>query len=253
MMTWKAMTILGAAICATTPVAAQDESITVTIRLQEEVAIPGGAILEVALLDVSRADAPSETIATRRFWSADYPARVELPYDAAEIDARMSYVVSASIRGESSNLLLRTTSSYPVLTRGAGNEVEILLEAMPGARTDAVAGAPILAGTKWRSFEIRGRMFVGEEPPSLSFGEGGSFALYGGCNRFTGQAAIGRDRIAFPDVMAGTRMACPEQREKLEADVLEALKDTTGYVLGGNQLAFVNGAGVTVLRYQRSE
>ena len=251
----RAIAFLFSALIAATGVSAQQGQgiVTVTIGLAEAIDMPEGAILEVTLLDVSRADAPSKTIAMERLPSPRYPVRVELPYDASEIDPTMSYVISASVAGKDNALLLRTTRAYPVLTQGAGNEAEIVLETMPAAKTAVEPETPYLAGSAWRCFEIGGRMFVGEDPPTLVFGESGTFALYTGCNRFRGQAEVWPQTIAFPEAMAGTRMACPPPRGKLESDVLGALKVANGYTRGDDLLVFTNDAGVPVIRFQHRE
>ena len=52
----------------------------------------------------------------------------------------------------------------------------------------------------------------------------------------------------MPENFAGTMMACPEDRERLERDTLEALSAATGNVRNGSNLALTNEAGVPVLR-----
>lgn len=103
--------------------------ISITARSDAPVALPPDAALEVRLLDVSRADAPSTDIAVRRLEVTALPIALELPYDPVMIDGRMSYVVAARIlSGE--RVLFRTTTAYPVLTRGAPEAVAIVLEPM---------------------------------------------------------------------------------------------------------------------------
>ena len=109
------------------PAAADMRSLQVTARFDGPVSLPPDAIIELRLLDVSRADAPSTELAVRRLPVTALPVVLELSYDAGAIDARMSCVVAALIRsGE--RVLYRTVTAYPVLTRGGSETAAILLQ-----------------------------------------------------------------------------------------------------------------------------
>lgn len=226
------------------PAMAESVEMPVVVRIAEGASLPPEAMLEVELLDVSRADAPATVIAARRYRIEALPAIIKLPYDDVGIDPRMSYVVSAKVRaGET--VLLRTTTAYPAITRDAPERPEITLEQ---TGTMPVAGMPRITGIEWAAFEIGGRMLVTEDPPSMTFGEDGRFGMYGGCNRFTGQAEIGDGTLTILQPLAGTRRACPEPRMNLDKAMVEALEKTTGFVRYGKNLSLTNDAGVTVLR-----
>ena len=89
--------------------------------------VPPGATVTVQLLDVSRADAPSVTVAEQvieqpRGAVLDY----ELAYDPEAIDPRASYTVSARVtRGD--ELLFVTDTHNPVLSRGASDRLDVRL------------------------------------------------------------------------------------------------------------------------------
>jgi len=89
--------------------------------------VPPGATVTVQLLDVSRADAPSVTVAEQVIEQpqgavVDY----ELPYDPEAIDPRASYTVSARVtRGD--ELLYVTDTHNPVLSRGASDRLDVRL------------------------------------------------------------------------------------------------------------------------------
>lgn len=228
---------------------AQDGQIAVTAAYRERSTLPADAILDVELLDVSRADAPAIRIASQRFRMDRVPLRVSLSYDPAVIDDRMTYSIAARvISGQ--QVIFRTTSSYPVITRGAPVMVDILLIAMPEVRPDqASADGQRIAGITWALNEIGGRAFIGEDPPTIAFEEDGSFSLYAGCNRFRGMAAFSEGEMVFRKPLAGTKRACPEPRMRIERGVLEALDATVSYRRYGSSLALGNTAGRATMRF----
>ncbi|MCA0939650.1 META domain-containing protein [Salipiger pacificus] len=226
------------------PAMAETVDLPVVVRLAEGASLPPEALLEVELLDVSRADAPAEVLSSHRYRIEVLPAIVKLPYDDAQIDDRMSYVVAGKVR-EGETVVLRTTTAFPAITRDAPARPEIVLEQMASA---PVADMPRITGIEWAAFEIGGRMLVTEDPPSMAFNDDGGFSMYGGCNRFSGRAEIGDGTLTIVQPLAGTRRACPEPRMKLDQDMVAALEQATGYVRNGKNLSLTNASGVTVLR-----
>jgi uncharacterized lipoprotein NlpE involved in copper resistance/heat shock protein HslJ len=102
-------------------------------------ALPPDAVLEVSLQDVSLADAPAVELGSLRIENPGSPPfEFEIAYDPEAIDERHSYAVRATIRA-AGKLLFTTDTTHPVLTRGAGNEVELLLRRVGSERRDAGA------------------------------------------------------------------------------------------------------------------
>jgi uncharacterized lipoprotein YbaY/heat shock protein HslJ/uncharacterized lipoprotein NlpE involved in copper resistance len=115
-------------------------TISGTATYRERIALPPGAVLELSLEDVSRADAPAKELGRVRIENlGNPPFEFEIPYDSEAIDDRHSYAVRATIRA-GGKLLFTTDTNYPVLTRGAGNEVELLLRRAGGEQRDARVG-----------------------------------------------------------------------------------------------------------------
>lgn len=223
---------------------AKDETVSGTVTYLNRSALPPGAILDVELVDVSRADAPSVTLSSRRYAMTGVPFPYELSYDDALIDEKMTYAIQARIlKGET--VLYRSTTHFPALTGDASEQVTVFVEQMQ--KTTAAT----LDGT-WQVSEIAGRMLVSEKRPSISFQPDGMVAVDGGCNKFRGPVEISGATISFSDHMAGTLMACPPPYDKLEKDLLATLGDVSGWVRNGDQLALTNGAGVMVLRLNRA-
>ena len=123
---------------------------------RERIAVPPGAQLEVLLLDVSRADAPSETIGGVTLSDIGQPPyRFEISYRPEQIISSHQYVVSARLTHEG-RLLFITDQAYPVITRGHPAEVQLVLKRLgtpppasaPGADRDEHGCIPS-AGYTW--------------------------------------------------------------------------------------------------------
>ena len=107
---------------------ASDKSfISGTISYRERIALSPQAAVEIALQDVSLADAPAKNIAQQRITNpGQVPIHFELAYQPEDIDDRMSYAIQARIL-EGESLMFINDTHTPVLTRGAGNQVDMML------------------------------------------------------------------------------------------------------------------------------
>ncbi len=228
---------------------AETMHVKTTVTYLERIALPPDAVLEVELLDTSLADAPSVRLSSQRFKLASVPRTVEIAYDTDLIDERHTYTVAARIISDD-HVIFRSTTATSVLTRGAPDSAELVLEMMP-RRAGGNDADKSIYDTAWEIYEIAGRMLIAENPPSLTIDQDGQFGLYGGCNRFTGILDAANGEFSMPGNFAGTKMACPEDREKLEQDTIKALSAAVGYVTNGTNLALSNAAGVTVLRLRK--
>lgn len=98
---------------------------------RERIALRPGAVFEARLEDVSRADAPAVVLGTVRLEDVNrVPIRFEIPFDPRQVDERHAYAVRARIHG-GGRLAFTSDRAYPVLTRGHGDEVELLLVRAP--------------------------------------------------------------------------------------------------------------------------
>lgn len=216
-----------------------------TATYRERIAVLPGATLYVELQDVSRADAPSVTLASKRYALTGVPAPFELSYDDALIEEGMRYVVRASMfNGD--KLLMTTDTAYPVLTHGGGNTVDLVLVQASGDQPD------VLENTTWTAIGIDGNTLETDRRPEIEFTDGGAFGGSGGCNRFSGQAEISGDTLTFPDNMAATLMACPPPMEEVERQFFEALQQVTNFSIAGDSLVFLDETGAPVLKFIRS-
>ena len=112
----------------TAPGSGASATVTGTVIYRERIALPPDAVLRVQLRDVSLMDVAAVVIAEQVITPAHaLPIPFVLHYDPNEIDERMTYSVFASIRsGE--RLLFISDRSYPVLTRGHSDRVDLVLK-----------------------------------------------------------------------------------------------------------------------------
>ncbi|HUV20819.1 MAG TPA: YbaY family lipoprotein [Gammaproteobacteria bacterium] len=112
-----------------TPSAAADSGsmVTGTLNYRERILLPPDALVLVQLRDVSLMDVGAKLISEQRI-KPEHPVPIPfaLPYDANDIDERMTYSVFATIRS-GDRLLFVTDRSYQVLTRGNSDHVELIL------------------------------------------------------------------------------------------------------------------------------
>lgn len=109
----------------------------------QRIAMPPNAVLKVQVQDVSRADAPAQVLAesTEVFGRRQVPLAYSVSVPRSAIDPRMRYAVRATISVDG-QMQFTTTRSYPVLTRGAVNKVNLVLAAVPASSQETATTAP---------------------------------------------------------------------------------------------------------------
>ena len=106
----------------------KDEIPKVVCSIDERIALPPDASLEVKLVDISKQDVPAETIAEQKITNpGQVPIPFELWYDPDKIDPRMTYAVQARIE-QGGKLLFISTRVFPVITRGNSTHVEVKVD-----------------------------------------------------------------------------------------------------------------------------
>jgi putative lipoprotein len=103
-------------------------SVVGTVGYRHRIALPADAVVTVSLQDTTLADAPARTIGetTIETKGAQVPIPFRIDYDPAGIDPSHVYSLRATITA-GGGLLFTSTTPYPVLTRGAGNEAAIIV------------------------------------------------------------------------------------------------------------------------------
>lgn len=98
-----------------------------TALYRERLALPPNAIFEALLEDTSFADARATVVARTTILNpSPPPIRFSIAFDPSEIDSSRTYSVRARIQVDG-KLWFTSDTVHPVLTRGAGNTVDILL------------------------------------------------------------------------------------------------------------------------------
>jgi len=108
-------------------------NVTGTVTYLERIALPPAAVINVQLVDVSRADAPAIVLGEQFIEIAgrQVPFSFEILFDPSGIDERMTYAVQARIE-EGDRLLFVSDQHYAVITRGAPKHVDLVLKAVAG-------------------------------------------------------------------------------------------------------------------------
>ncbi len=210
--------LLAAAVPAT-PALAAPRVLRGTVAYRERMALPPGAIVEVKLLDVSLADAPSRTIAETRVSGRRIPARWTLRYDSRRIEPRHSYALQARIthRGQ---LLFITTERHSVFTAGP-DKTDIWVQRVSGEdRPPAAAPSPV---GSWRLASLGGKDVPASITTTLEIAADGKVSGRGGCNGFGGTATI-QGRVIRFSRMVSTMMACEPDKMAQEQRFLKALE-----------------------------
>ncbi|HEY9663382.1 MAG TPA: YbaY family lipoprotein, partial [Allocoleopsis sp.] len=122
----------GSSSNAVPPENATTASVTGTITYLQRIALPPNARVEVKLQDVSRQDAPAQTLATQiiPLEGRQVPIPFELVYSPDQIDASHTYAVQARILVDD-QLWFITTSRYAVLTQGNPTRIDLTVERTP--------------------------------------------------------------------------------------------------------------------------
>ena len=102
--------------------------ITGTVTYLQRMALPPDAVVDVQLRDVSLQDVPAKVIAESTIATAEkqVPIAFRIPFAIADINSAHIYAVGATITF-GGNVMFSSTASYPVITRGAPTQIEIVV------------------------------------------------------------------------------------------------------------------------------
>ncbi|MFB2897196.1 YbaY family lipoprotein [Aerosakkonemataceae cyanobacterium BLCC-F50] len=119
------------AIAQTPTTTTQFSSVSGTVTYRERIALPTDALVIVQLQDTSKQDAAAavigqQIIPTQR---RQVPFPFEIVYNQDRINAQNTYTVQARIIVDNRVRFINTTS-YPVITNGNPNQVEIVVNSV---------------------------------------------------------------------------------------------------------------------------
>jgi putative lipoprotein len=230
--------------------------VTGVATYRERMAMPKDAVLEATLSDVSKMDAPAETIGTATMENpGNPPYHFSITYDPRRIVENHAYAVRVTIK-IGGHLAFASDASYPVITRGNGKEVNILLKGVARttatAATGASSGSVRLEDTTWKLTRLGDQDIVASEnqrqPYIVLDSSNHRVTGSGGCNRLTGSYTLEKQTIHFGPI-ASTMMACPSGMDH-EGSFLQALDKSHGWKIQGNELELQDENGAFLLRFE---
>ena len=220
------------------PALAAPRALSGTVTYRERIALPPSAVVEVSLLDVSLADAPSRTIArTRIVPRRQVPIPFRLRFNDSVIQPGHRYALRAEIRVRG-QLWFTTMEHHAALVPDASSEIVVQRVAPP-----AEVGGPT---GSWRVESLRGRPLPEGVRATLQIDSNGRVSAHGGCNGMGGQATI-RDRAIRFGPLVGTLMACPEPRMQVENQFRAALEATRSWRIERGALTLLSGRGARLV------
>lgn len=233
-----------------------------TALYRERTALPPEAILEVTLLDTSRADAPATVIATQKIpHPGNPPFRFALTYDPAKIVPSHTYTVRATVH-VGANLMYSSTTAHQVITNGNPDHVNIGLQRTVSEDTSGLPLAHSLANEKledtyWQLTALGGKPVAtksGQRQPSLvlrsttnQFGPHRA-EVFGGCNAMNGSYTLKSSSLIFGP-LAGTLKACPDGLDT-EKDFAAALASTSTWKIHANHLELYDDKEKLAARFE---
>jgi putative lipoprotein len=225
-------------------------TVTGTVTYLQRVALPPDGEVVVSIQDVSDADRAPRTVARQVIPTKgkQVPVPFAIKYDSDHIDESHTYSLHVEIRVGGKPRFM-TAQSYPVITRGAPKQVDVVVMAV---EKEAPANSP-LVGTYWRLVELGGRAVVAgagpvsREPHLMLLEENHQAAATGGCNQMTAPYESSETSLRFGPI-ATTRMACPEGTDRDRA-LFAAMGATRGYRIEGDRLEITDAAGIALARF----
>lgn len=147
---------------------------------------------------------------------------------------------------------LRRTGEAPAGS-DAGAEADGRASPPPARVTVEGTGVPAsLAGSAWKLADLGGTPVLPDVDATMRFGEDGTVAGRGSCNRYSGPVDVSGDSISF-GALASTRMACPGTVNRQEDAFFAALRDAYRWELKDSGLSIFRRGGASPLRFERLE
>ncbi|MCJ8190919.1 YbaY family lipoprotein [Sphingomicrobium aestuariivivum] len=234
------------AACATDDydTAAETYTIEGEMTYRERIALPPGAYYRATLLDVSRADAPADVIASevRRVDEGEsVPLDFSIEADSDRFIANHRYSVRAMIYNVNNELLWTSDTNHPYDPAPGATDIGTIML----VRTGGQQGATGLSGT-WEVYAINGTAITSENKPSITWNDG-QVSGSTGCNQFTGSFQQYGDRVQIGDNVAMTQRACVPPYDAMEQQFIGTFNDLAGFRFNGEgMVTFIASNGGTL-------
>jgi len=231
---------------------APQNTITGTVAYRERIALPPDAAVDIRLEDTSLQDAPAKLMGESVFAAAgqQVPIAFQLSYNPADINPAHTYQLRANITVNGTKTFT-STAAYPVITRGAPMQANIMLQQVQVSAPAKRAGRK-LNSTYWMLVELNGKPAVPSMGRTQAYirlhREQGRLEGSGGCNGLIGTYIVEQSALRFTP-SGTTLMMCPPALMEQEQGLIAALKATSSYKIEGDTLELSNGKEV-VARFQ---
>ena len=218
--------------------------VTGTVTYRQRIALPRQAVVQVQLLDVSKADAPAIVIAEQTIEpkGKQVPIPFSLNYAHAQIKENYRYAVQAKIL-LGGTLRYFNKQAYLVITGGNPNRREIVVE--PVSQSKTAGPSAQLENTYWKLIEVNAKAVSvspkRREAHLLFKPNGNKLQGFGGRNRIIGGYERKGDSIRFK--ASSTMMACVDGMDT-EQEFLKALEAATSFKLSGEELELDDNDGL---------
>jgi putative lipoprotein len=231
---------------------AEMKSLDVNVIYLDRRMLPPGAVLEVTLEDVSKADAPSDLIVSQSMEPASAPPfAMVLDYDATKIADKHRYSLRATIKVQDQLVMTSTTSIDP-FAEGATLPIEIKLDRVAHTQTTDTAHNAAFTDTNWTLMQLGGqdvKLGAAEKEVFIQFASEGNTAHgFSGCNTFKGGFEIDQGKLSMGPV-AATQMMCMDGMDQEHA-FLSAMGQFASYSVQGEALTVKNNQGEVVATFE---
>lgn len=238
-------------LLAVVPAFAAQVQIPGEVTYRERIALPDAAVLSIELIDLALPDRPRLSVSAPT-GAGQVPLAFTLTFEDSMILPQHSYAINAEI--VAGDVHFRNTEPFPVTPLAQTEPVLIVTSLL--AQNDQSSSEPAaepqdlpLLNITWEATAI------GETPvpPGVAITlliendmrAGGS----GGCNSFFSQATITEDSFAIGEV-ARTQRSCFYERNTLEQSYFDALKASVAWVMDGDTLTLLDGAGKPTIVFE---
>ncbi|MEN8211587.1 MAG: META domain-containing protein [Thermodesulfobacteriota bacterium] len=230
----------------------QIQTLEIRVLYRERMMLPPGSEVIVTLEDVSKMDVAADIIAKEsvRINGAP-PYNISINYDAGRLHEKGRYALRGRIENNG-QLLFINTHRINVLEEITGKPVEILVKRVPLKSGKQATHNTNLANTYWKLTalsEIPVQLGAGNKELFMVLtSDGSNLRGFSGCNNFSGQYELQQTKLRFNKIVS-TRKMCFE-RMKQEQHFLDALINTVGYKIDGENLTLYEKDEHPVARFE---
>ncbi|MFV0644714.1 MAG: META domain-containing protein [Sphingomonadaceae bacterium] len=185
----------------------QLSTIAGALTYRERMLPPAGAIATVFLQDISRADAPAQTLQSVRYDVGGHgvPFGYAIQVPTSRLQPNMRYAVRAEIRDAGGSLMWTTDTTVLIDPAKVNQIMPTIMMVRAGAGTAQVTNP--LVGDPWRVEYINGAGVIDNSNTTLQFAQGGRLSGSTGCNNYTGTYKVDGNALEISP-LAVTERAC---------------------------------------------